>query len=64
MRSPQVFRSIDSDSAEGFPQSNAEAASLGLDSGKGRIIEFSIQKAYINAIRQARRCAPHRFNTP
>ena len=50
----QVFRSIDSDSAEGFPASNAEAAHLGLDSNKGRVVEFSIQKAYINAIRQAR----------
>jgi hypothetical protein len=50
----QIFRSIDSDSAEGFPASNAEAAHLGLDSNKGRVVEFSIQKAYINAIRQAR----------
>ena len=47
-----MFRSIDSDSAEGFPASSAEAAYLGLDSSKGRIVEFSIQKAYINAIRQ------------
>ena len=48
----QVFRSIDSDSADGFPASSTEAAYLGLDSSKGRIVEFSIQKAYINAIRQ------------
>ena len=50
----QIFRSIDSDSADGFPASNAEAARLGLDSNKGRVVEFSIQKAYINAIRQVR----------
>ncbi len=48
----QVFRSIDSDSADGFPASSSEAAYLGLDSSKGRIVDFSIQKAYINAIRQ------------
>lgn len=53
----QVFRSIDSDSASGFPQNFADVAAMGLDSSKGRIIEYSIQKAYINAIRQV--CPSH-----
>lgn len=32
----QIFRSIDSDSAEGMP-TGSEAAALGLDSGKGKV---------------------------
>ena len=41
----QILRSIDSDSADGFPSQQAEAMQMGLDSGKGKIIEYSIQKA-------------------
>lgn len=40
----QILRSIDSDSADGFPTHQAEAMKMGLDSGKGKIIEYSIQK--------------------
>lgn len=43
-RRPQILRSIDSDSADGFPSHQAEAMQMGLDSGKGKIIEYSIQK--------------------
>ena len=32
----QIFRSIDSDSAEGLPM-GSEASALGLDSGKGKV---------------------------
>ena len=32
----QIFRSIDSDSAEGLP-SGSQASALGLDSGKGKV---------------------------
>ena len=32
----QIFRSIDSDSAEGLPMGH-EASALGLDSGKGKV---------------------------
>mmetsp|Transcript_18608 Transcript_18608/g.56169 ORF Transcript_18608/g.56169 Transcript_18608/m.56169 type:complete len:842 (-) Transcript_18608:570-3095(-) len=49
----QLLRSIDSDSADGFPSQHAEASRLGLDSLKGKIIDYSIQKAYITAIRRA-----------
>jgi hypothetical protein len=42
--SPQILRSIDSDSADGFPSHQQEAMQMGLDSGKGKIIEYSIQK--------------------
>ena len=34
----QIFRSIDSDSAEGMP-TGSEASALGLDSGKGKVLE-------------------------
>lgn len=40
----QLLRSIDSDSADGFPSQHAEASRLGLDSLKGKIIDYSIQK--------------------
>lgn len=40
----QILRSIDSDSADGFPSHQQEAMQMGLDSGKGKIIEYSIQK--------------------
>ena len=40
----QVLRSIDSDSADGFPSHQEEAHKMGLDSGKGKIIDVSIQK--------------------
>lgn len=42
----QVLRSIDSDSADGFPSHQAEAMQMGLDSGKGKIIDYSIQKVW------------------
>ncbi|CAK0785144.1 hypothetical protein CVIRNUC_008350 [Coccomyxa viridis] len=48
----QIFRSIDSDSAEGMP-TGSEASALGLDSGKGKTIDKSIHSAYVTAIRRA-----------
>ncbi|KAH9623933.1 hypothetical protein KSS87_010521 [Heliosperma pusillum] len=51
----QVFRSIDGGAAFGFPDAPEEAANAGLVSGKDNIIDRSIQDAYINAIRRARR---------
>ncbi|KAL6878431.1 hypothetical protein ACP4OV_012601 [Aristida adscensionis] len=50
----QVFRSIDGGAAAGFPDDPAQAARLGLVSGKDQVIERSIQDAYIHAIRRAR----------
>ncbi|KAK8948712.1 Phospholipase D alpha 1 [Platanthera zijinensis] len=50
----QVFRSIDGGAAHGFPESPAEAAAMGLVSGKDGVVERSIQDAYINAIRRAK----------
>ncbi|XP_027084058.1 phospholipase D alpha 1-like [Coffea arabica] len=50
----QVFRSIDGGAAYGFPEDPAEAAQVGLVSGKDHIIDRSIQDAYINAIRRAK----------
>lgn len=49
----QVFRSIDGGAAFGFPEKPEEAAKAGLVSGKGVIVDRSIQDAYINAIRRA-----------
>lgn len=51
----QVFRSIDGGAAFGFPDSPEEAAAAGLVSGKDSVIDRSIQDAYINAIRRAKR---------
>lgn len=49
----QLFRSIDSDSVVGFPETNREAFELDLVTGKGTTVERSIHKAYIYAIRRA-----------
>ena len=49
----QVFRSIDGGAAYGFPEDPAEAAQVGLVSGKNHIIDRSIQDAYLNAILRA-----------
>ncbi|KAK3133350.1 hypothetical protein QOZ80_6AG0535410 [Eleusine coracana subsp. coracana] len=51
----QVFRSIDDASVVGFPTDPADAASLGLTSGKDVTVDRSIQTAYVEAIRRARR---------
>ncbi|KAL6655573.1 hypothetical protein ACP70R_006399 [Stipagrostis hirtigluma subsp. patula] len=53
--SVQVFRSIDDASVEGFPSDPAEAAAMGLTSGKNVTVDRSIQAGYIEAIRRARR---------
>ncbi|KAK9907703.1 hypothetical protein WJX75_008493 [Coccomyxa subellipsoidea] len=50
----QLFRTIDSDSAAGMPP-GSEASALGLDSGKGKVIDASIHSAYVTAIRRAQR---------
>ncbi|KAK6927573.1 Phospholipase D/Transphosphatidylase [Dillenia turbinata] len=50
----QLFRSIDGGAAAGFPENPAEAAALGLVTGKDNVIDQSIQKAYITAIRRAK----------
>ncbi|KAL1212636.1 Phospholipase D alpha 3 [Cardamine amara subsp. amara] len=50
----QVFRSIDGGAVEGFPEDPREASSVGLITGKNKVIEKSIQDAYINAIRRAK----------
>lgn len=51
----QVFRSIDGASVVGFPSDPAEAAIVGLISGKDVTIDRSIQSGYIEAIRRAKR---------
>ncbi|KAJ3693858.1 hypothetical protein LUZ60_009338 [Juncus effusus] len=51
----QLFRSIDGGAAFGFPETPEDAARAGLISGKDNIIDRSIQDAYINAIRRARK---------
>lgn len=48
-----LLRSIDGGAAFGFPDNPADAADVGLVSGKDNVIERSIQDAYILAIRQA-----------
>ncbi|WIA08753.1 hypothetical protein OEZ85_008176 [Tetradesmus obliquus] len=53
--SVQLFRSIDSDSAEGFPKGAGHSYDAGLTVGKGKSIEASIHSAYINLIRRAKR---------
>ncbi|XP_054788361.1 phospholipase D alpha 1-like [Prosopis cineraria] len=50
----QLFRSIDSGAASGFPQDPSKVIELGLVSGKDNIIDRSVQDAYINAIRRAK----------
>ncbi|WOL07514.1 phospholipase D gamma 1-like [Canna indica] len=49
----QVFRSIDSNSAKGFPKDPRVASHKNLVCGKNVLIDMSIQTAYINAIRAA-----------
>lgn len=51
----QLFRSIDGGAAFGFPDSPEDAAQAGLVSGKDSTVDRSIQDAYINAIRRAKR---------
>lgn len=50
----QIFRSIDSSSAAGLPHTQA-ALKMGLSAQKGKIVDFSIQEAYVHAIRRAKR---------
>ncbi|PRQ47307.1 putative phospholipase D [Rosa chinensis] len=49
----QIFRSIDSGSLKGFPKDVIQAQSKNLICSKDLVIDKSIQKAYINAIRSA-----------
>ncbi|KAG6497518.1 phospholipase D gamma 1-like [Zingiber officinale] len=49
----QVFRSIDSNSAKGFPKDPREATHKNLICGKNVLIDMSIHTAYLNAIRSA-----------
>ncbi|RWW70181.1 hypothetical protein BHE74_00022147, partial [Ensete ventricosum] len=49
----QVFRSIDSNSAKGFPKDPREATRKNLVCGKNILIDMSIHTAYVNAIRAA-----------
>nr|XP_043617437.1 phospholipase D delta-like [Erigeron canadensis] len=50
----QIFRSIDSGSLEGFPRDAQVAESQNLGCSKNVVIDTSIQKAYIKAIRSAK----------
>ncbi|XP_024983012.1 phospholipase D alpha 1-like isoform X3 [Cynara cardunculus var. scolymus] len=50
----QLFRSIDSGAASGFPEKPEEASMAGLVTGKDKVIDRSIQDAYISAIRRAK----------
>ena len=43
----QIFRSIDSDSAEGMPI-GSEASALGLDSGKGKVYKPKAHTALVH----------------
>uniref|UniRef100_A0A452YNV6 phospholipase D n=4 Tax=Aegilops tauschii subsp. strangulata TaxID=200361 RepID=A0A452YNV6_AEGTS len=49
----QVFRSIDSNSAKGFPKDPRVATMKNLVCGKNVLIDMSIHTAYVNAIRAA-----------
>ncbi|KAJ3686416.1 hypothetical protein LUZ61_015580 [Rhynchospora tenuis] len=49
----QVFRSIDSNSAKGFPNDPREANQWNLACGRNVLIDMSIHTAYLNAIRAA-----------
>eukprot|EP00775_Hariotina_reticulata_P006308 gene6308-6543_t len=53
--SVQLFRTIDADSVEGFPKHNEGAFEAGLTVGKGKSIDVSIHRAYIEHIRNAQR---------
>ncbi|XP_024969032.1 phospholipase D delta-like [Cynara cardunculus var. scolymus] len=50
----QLFRSIDSGSLEGFPKDVRAAESQNLVGSKNLVIDTSIQRAYIQAIRSAK----------
>ncbi|KAJ0444383.1 putative phospholipase D [Helianthus annuus] len=49
----QIFRSIDSNSAKGFPKDPKEATAKNLACGKNVLIDMSIHSAYVTAIRAA-----------
>ncbi|XP_073042917.1 LOW QUALITY PROTEIN: phospholipase D beta 1-like [Primulina eburnea] len=49
----QIFRSIDSNSVEGFPKDPKEASQRNLVCGKNVLIDMSIHTAYVKAIRAA-----------
>ncbi|KAL6642797.1 hypothetical protein ACP70R_020978 [Stipagrostis hirtigluma subsp. patula] len=49
----QVFRSIDSNSAKGFPKDPRETIRKNLVCGKNVLIDMSIHTAYVHAIRSA-----------
>ncbi|CAN6300351.1 unnamed protein product [Urochloa humidicola] len=49
----QVFRSIDSNSAKGFPKDPRAATMKNLVCGKNVLIDMSIHTAYVHAIRSA-----------
>ncbi|PWA60945.1 hypothetical protein CTI12_AA381820 [Artemisia annua] len=49
----QIFRSIDSGSLEGFPKTLGVAQEQNLVTSRSKVIEKSIQTAYIQAIRSA-----------
>ncbi|GBF94843.1 phospholipase D gamma [Raphidocelis subcapitata] len=51
----QVFRSIDSDSARGFGGNQEGTYEAGLGILKGKVVDRSIQAAYVQAIRRAKR---------
>eukprot|EP00775_Hariotina_reticulata_P010522 gene10522-10682_t len=51
----QLFRSIDSDSVQGFPTSKEGSYEAGLTVGKGKSIDASVHIGYINLIRNAQR---------
>ncbi|XVE57804.1 hypothetical protein DITRI_Ditri04bG0119300 [Diplodiscus trichospermus] len=51
----QVFRSIDSNSVQGFPDDPKDAIRKNLVCGKNVLIDMSIHTAYVNAIRAAQR---------
>ncbi|MED6213002.1 hypothetical protein PIB30_089062, partial [Stylosanthes scabra] len=50
----QLFRSIDDTATLGFPESSKEAFNVGLVTEENKMIDRSIQDAYINAIRRAK----------
>ncbi|XP_030467231.1 phospholipase D alpha 1-like [Syzygium oleosum] len=51
----QLFRSIDAGAAADFPKDPDAAAAVGLVGSKDNVIDRSIQDAYINAIRRAKK---------
>ncbi|KAG7973233.1 hypothetical protein I3843_07G217700 [Carya illinoinensis] len=51
----QIFRSIDGGAVSDFPENPEVASAAGLVSGKDSVIDRSIQDAYINAIRRAKK---------